>query len=54
MCDRLAVMNRGAIVEAMDVEPLRRSEPREAYTRQLQLASRGYDRDVAAGLVTYD
>ncbi|MCS6931423.1 MAG: ABC transporter ATP-binding protein [Acetobacteraceae bacterium] len=54
MCDRLAVMNRGAIVEEMDSEALRRAAPREPYTRQLLLASRGYDRAVAAGLVTYD
>ena len=54
MCDRLAVMNRGQVVEEMDVATLRRQEPREAYTRQLLVASRGYDREVAAGIVTYD
>jgi ABC-type dipeptide/oligopeptide/nickel transport system ATPase subunit len=54
MCDRLAVMNRGAIVEEMAAEELVRATPREAYTRQLLLASRGYDREVAARLVTYD
>ena len=54
MCDRLAVMNRGAIVEEMEVEALRRGEPREAYTRQLLLASRGYDAKVAAAMVTFD
>jgi ATP-binding cassette subfamily B multidrug efflux pump len=54
MCDRLAVMNRGAIVEEMAAEALVRATPREAYTRQLLLASRGYDREVAARLVTYD
>jgi len=47
-------MNRGQVVEEMDVATLRRQEPREAYTRQLLLASRGYDREVAAGIVTYD
>jgi peptide/nickel transport system ATP-binding protein len=54
MCDRLAVMNRGLIVEEMDVATLRRSEPREAYTRQLLVASKGYDRAVAAQMVTFD
>ncbi len=54
MCDRLAVMNRGLIVEEMDVATLRREAPREAYTRQLLLASRGYDREAASRLVTYD
>jgi len=54
MCDRLAVMNRGLIVEEMDVATLRREAPREAYTRQLLMASRGYDREMAASLVTHD
>jgi peptide/nickel transport system ATP-binding protein len=54
MCDRLAVMNRGLVVEEMDVATLRREAPREAYTRQLLLASKGYDREAAARIVTYD
>jgi peptide/nickel transport system ATP-binding protein len=54
MCDRLAVMNRGLVVEEMDVATLRREDPREAYTRQLLLASKGYDREAAARMVTYD
>ncbi|MFM8769135.1 MAG: ABC transporter ATP-binding protein, partial [Rubrivivax sp.] len=54
MCDRLAVMNRGLVVENMDVDTLRREDPREAYTRQLLLASRGYDREAAARMVTFD
>ncbi|NUB15486.1 ATP-binding cassette domain-containing protein [Azospirillum brasilense] len=47
MCDRLAVMNRGRIVEEMDVEALRRGAAREDYTRQLLRASQGYDRAAA-------
>jgi ABC-type dipeptide/oligopeptide/nickel transport system ATPase subunit len=54
MCDRLAVMNRGRVVEEMDVETLRRESPREAYTRQLLLASRGFDRDTASRLTSFD
>jgi ABC-type dipeptide/oligopeptide/nickel transport system ATPase subunit len=54
MCDDLAVMNRGLVVEEMDVATLRREDPREPYTRQLLLASRGYDREAAARMVTYD
>jgi peptide/nickel transport system ATP-binding protein len=54
MCDRLAVMNRGLIVEEMDITTLRREDPKQAYTRQLLLASKGYDREAAARLVTYD
>jgi hypothetical protein len=54
MCDRLAVMNRGVVVEEMDVATLRQENPREAYTRQLLLASKGYDREAALRMVTYD
>jgi peptide/nickel transport system ATP-binding protein len=54
MCDRLAVMNRGLVVEEMDVATLRREDPREPYTRQILLSSRGYDREAAARMVTYD
>jgi len=54
MCERLAVMNAGRIVEELTVDQLRREDPREAYTRQLLRASRGYDRAAAAELVSYD
>ncbi len=54
MCDRLAVMNGGRIVEDLPVASLRRAEFAEPYTRQLLGASRGYDRTLAAQLVTYD
>jgi len=47
MCDRLAVMNQGRVVEELDVEHLRRGKARQDYTRQLLLASQGYDRSVA-------
>jgi peptide/nickel transport system ATP-binding protein len=54
MCDRLAVMNRGLVVEEMTVDDLRAEAPKEAYTRQLLTASRGYDRAAADRMVTYD
>lgn len=54
MCDRLAVMNRGLVVEEMDVATLRRAAPREAYTQQLLVASKGYDREVAGRMVSFD
>jgi hypothetical protein len=38
----------------MDVVTLRREDPKQAYTRQLLLASKGYDRESAARLVTFD
>ena len=54
VCDRLAVMNAGRIVEEMSVDHLRRAEPTEPYTRQLLRASLGYDRAAATEFVTYE
>ncbi|MBM3532617.1 MAG: ABC transporter ATP-binding protein [Alphaproteobacteria bacterium] len=54
MCDRLAVMNAGRIVEEMDVAELRRGEASEAYTRQLFNASLGYNRARARELITFE
>jgi peptide/nickel transport system ATP-binding protein len=47
LCQRLAVMQRGAIVEEMTVAQLRQGAARHPYTRQLIKASRGYDREAA-------
>jgi peptide/nickel transport system ATP-binding protein len=54
MCARLAVMNRGKIVEEMDTESLRRGEAKDPYTRRLMAASRGYDRKLAESFKTLD
>jgi ABC-type dipeptide/oligopeptide/nickel transport system ATPase subunit len=54
MCDRLAVMNAGRVVEELTVARLRAGQPEQPYTRQLLLASLGYDRGTAEALVTYD
>jgi peptide/nickel transport system ATP-binding protein len=40
MCGRVAVMNGGAIVEEADIDTLRRTGGREAYTQELIAASR--------------
>jgi peptide/nickel transport system ATP-binding protein len=54
LCDRLAVMNAGRVVEELTVEGLRAGQPRQPYTRQLLQASLGYDRRTAEALVTFD
>ncbi|HSE77766.1 MAG TPA: ABC transporter ATP-binding protein [Alphaproteobacteria bacterium] len=53
MCERVAVMNAGRIVEALDVGVLRSENPTHPYTRQLLQASKGYDRETARGLVDF-
>lgn len=44
MCEHLAVMQYGRVVETMSVAQLRENTPVDPYTRQLLRASRGYDR----------
>ena len=53
-CGRLAVMNRGVIVETLDVETLRRQSPEHPYTRQLMVASMGYDREAIDAFEEFD
>ncbi|PWC77779.1 ABC transporter ATP-binding protein [Azospirillum sp. TSH64] len=53
LCDRLAVMNRGRLVEEMSVEELRRGAARQPYTLQLLRASQGYDRATAESFRDY-
>ena len=50
MCRRIAVMQHGAVVEALTVDGLRRGRARHAYTRQLLQASKGYDYEAAHAL----
>jgi peptide/nickel transport system ATP-binding protein len=42
MCEEIAVMQGGRVVETLDVAAMRRMEPREDYTRRLLRASMGY------------
>ena len=53
LCARLAVMQRGRLVEELSQEALRAMEAREPYTRQLLRASGGYDRAVAEELIDF-
>jgi peptide/nickel transport system ATP-binding protein len=53
LCDRLAVMNAGRIVEEMTIDRLRTGTPAEPYTRQLLRASQGYDRQAVETFETF-
>ena len=44
VCDALAVMRQGVVVDTLEVARLRSGAPDHPYTRQLLRASRGYDR----------
>ena len=44
VCDRLAVMRQGEVLETLDVEQLAEARPNHPYTRQLLRASEGFDR----------
>ena len=45
MCESLAVMKDGKVVETLTVDQLRSHRPAQPYTRQLLTASLGYDRE---------
>src|SRR5690606_40453420 len=47
MCDRLAVMKRGEIIEQLSSDELRRGAVKHDYTKDLIMASHGYRRDYA-------
>jgi peptide/nickel transport system ATP-binding protein len=47
MCDRIAVMNHGRILEVLSATELESGEARHPYTEALLRASRGYDRRLA-------
>ncbi len=53
LCERIAVMNRGVFVEEMTDRQLRDSTPRHGYTRQLLVASKGYDREAIDRFVEF-
>jgi peptide/nickel transport system ATP-binding protein len=54
MCERLAVMNGGRIVEEAHTAALASGALADPYSRQLLKSSEGYDRQAAAALVSYD
>jgi peptide/nickel transport system ATP-binding protein len=54
MCDRLAVMQNGRVVENLTTDQLRAAAPSHPYTRQLLQASLGYDRAAVDKFVEFD
>ena len=54
MCDRLLVMNAGQQVEELTIEQLRNKSVRDPYTKQLLLASIGYNRSVIKQIAWFD
>jgi ABC-type dipeptide/oligopeptide/nickel transport system ATPase subunit len=54
MCERLAVMNRGRIVEAVPSVALATGALADPYARQLLKSSAGYDREAVRELQTFD
>ncbi len=45
LCEKIAVMNRGKIIEVINAEQLHNGSMNQDYTRQLWVASNGYDRE---------
>src|SRR5690606_38842115 len=54
MCERLAVMNRGRIVEEVPSAALATGALADPYARQLLKSSAGYDREAVRELQTFD
>ena len=48
MCDRIAIMNHGRIVEELTKEQLQREELAHSYSKQLLTAAKGFDRKAIA------
>jgi len=54
MCANVAIMNAGRIVEQVATPALATGALGDPYARQLLRSSEGYDRQVAAALISYD
>jgi ABC-type dipeptide/oligopeptide/nickel transport system ATPase subunit len=54
MCERLAVMNRGRIVEQVPTAALATGALADPYSRQLLKSSEGYDREAVRELQTFE
>ncbi len=54
MCEQVAVMQHGKLVELLKVDSNGESQPVHPYTIQLNLASKGYDREVISNFIDHD
>ncbi len=54
LCKLIAVMNRGAIIEEMTDEQMRTGDMKHAYTRQLWVASKGYDLEALGNFIDFE
>lgn len=54
LCERLAVMKDGSVVEQLTTARLTTGRPEHPYTQQLLLASRGYDRAAIKSFVEFN
>ncbi len=54
MCARLTIMNRGRVVETVATEALDNTEALSPYSRQLLVASKGYDRAAVDQFVDFE
>jgi peptide/nickel transport system ATP-binding protein len=54
MCERVAVMQHGKLVELLDVDEQGQTHPQHPYTQQLNLASQGYDRARIEQFIDHD
>jgi len=53
MCDNVLVMNQGQMVESITKKQLKDETPKQNYTKQLLLASKGYNRHVIDQFMDY-
>jgi len=54
MCEQIAVMQHGKLVELLQVDQQGETDAKDPYTLQLNLASKGYDRAVIEQFIDHD
>ncbi|MEL0658881.1 MULTISPECIES: ABC transporter ATP-binding protein [Psychromonas] len=54
MCEQIAVMQHGKLVELLQVDQQGKTDAKDPYTLQLNLASKGYDRAVIEQFIDHD